>query len=231
VFLIGVPGAAVVFAACDGRTSTARGEQGRCTAVLREHGQQQGRMTSMAETILVAYATRYGSTQEVADAVAGAMREQGATVEVRPAGEVKSLSGYVAVVVGTPLYIGSMLKDARRFLERNREELQRTPVAAFALGPLQTSDDLAEAGRQFDAALSKIPWFKPVATSVFVGVFDPTKLRFPDSLLKTLPASPLHDLGALDERDWDAIRAWARELPSVLGVAGVAPDGTAPPLL
>ncbi len=90
------------------------------------------------------------------------------------------------------------------------------PVAIFALGPISGGKELEDARHQLAAALAKQPWFKPAATEVFVGKYDPAQLRFPDSLLAVLPASPLHSLPAHDGRDWAAIRAWADTLPAAL---------------
>ncbi len=60
--------------------------------------------------------------------------------------------------------------------------------------------------------MKKYPWLKPVAAELFGGKYDPARLRFPDSLLGALPASPLHNAPASDVRDWDAIRAWATSI-------------------
>ncbi len=170
----------------------------------------------MATSILIVYATRYGSTREVADAVGARLRERGLTVEARRARDVRSLDGFSAVVLGSPLYIGSLLREARKFLNRCRTALCQIPVAIFALGPVHGGKELEDARTQLAAALAKLPWLKPVATEVFVGRYDPAKLRFPDSLLAVLPASPLHGLPAHDGRDWPAIRAWADTLPAAL---------------
>ena len=67
----------------------------------------------MADSILMAYATRYGSTQEVADRIAATLRESGLTVDVQPVKQVQTLDGYRAVVVGAPLYMSDWLKEAR----------------------------------------------------------------------------------------------------------------------
>jgi menaquinone-dependent protoporphyrinogen oxidase len=170
----------------------------------------------MAASILIAYATRYGSTQEVADAVGAILRERGLVVEVRRAREVRSLDGFSAVVLGSPLYIGSLLREARRFLKRHRTALSQMPVALFALGPVWAGKELEGSRTQLDAALAKLPWLTPAATEVFVGKYDPAKLCFPDSLLAALPASPLHGQPAHDGRDWPAIHAWADTLGAVL---------------
>lgn len=96
----------------------------------------------MSTSILVAYATRYGSTQEVAEAVAATLREHGLEVDLQPMRKVRTLEGYRAVVLGAPIYIGSLHKDAQRLLSQHREALSRRPVAVFALGP--THDDEKE---------------------------------------------------------------------------------------
>ena len=61
----------------------------------------------MSRKILVAYATRYGSTQEVAEAVATIFREEGLEVESKPAQKVASLAEHRAMVLGAPLYFGA----------------------------------------------------------------------------------------------------------------------------
>jgi len=84
--------------------------------------------------ILIAYGARYGSTREVAETVAATLGEQGIDTDVRQAREVRSLAGYDAVVLGTPLFMGALHKDVRALLERNRAALEQTPLAVFALG-------------------------------------------------------------------------------------------------
>ena len=173
----------------------------------------------MSDSILVTYATRYGSTQEVAEAVAAALREAGLPVELQPVKKVRPGDSYRAVVLGAPLYIGSLLKDAQRFLEKNRMGLVGRPVAIFALGPLSADEKELEGVRaQLDKELAKFAWLKPVEAQVFGGKYDPKKLRFPDSLLGALPASPLFQRPAGDYRNWDAIRTWASSLTGLLRV-------------
>jgi menaquinone-dependent protoporphyrinogen oxidase len=87
------------------------------------------------------------------------------------------------------------------------------PGAFFALGPTRPGAlDQPDVRAQLDEALVKIPWFKPVSAQLFGGKYAPARLRFPDSLLAALPASPLHNQPASDARDWNAINAWAESL-------------------
>jgi len=170
----------------------------------------------MSESILVGYATRYGSTQEVAEAIAAVLRESGLEVDLQPLRKVQAVTGYRAVVMGAPLYIGSLLKDAQRFLAQHREALAGRPVAVFALGPTRAEEGLAGAREQLDKELEKTPWLTPIAIGFFGGKYAPAFLRFPDNLIAALPASQLHGLPASDAPAWTAIRAWASELAAKL---------------
>ncbi len=167
----------------------------------------------MAGTVLVGYATRYGSTREVAEAVAATLRESGLSVDVRPLKQVRSLDGYGAVVIGAALYMYHWHKDARRFLARHRAALEQRPVAMFTLGPVKVPQDDAEGQQsreQIQKELATVPWLKPAAAELMGGKFDPAALRWP--LNKFAGAEP-----ASDARDWEAIRAWAAGLPALLG--------------
>ncbi|HUB19118.1 MAG TPA: flavodoxin domain-containing protein [Acidobacteriaceae bacterium] len=166
----------------------------------------------MPATVLVTWVTRYGSTEDVAHAVADDLLQQGLAVHAQPLGEVATLDRYSAVVLGCALYMARLHKDARRFLAAHREELLRRPVCIFVLGPIHADPkEFAEAERQLGRELAQFPWFKPVAQQVIGGRFDPDKLGFP---FRMLP--PLRKVPASDARDWDAIHAWAGHLPSLL---------------
>jgi len=162
--------------------------------------------------ILLAYASKYGSTQEVAEAVAATLSDSGLSVDLQPMRQARTLERYGAVVLGAPLYFGLWHKDALNFLLRNEAALRQQPVAIFALGPNGKNEKEMQGSRaQLDKELAKFPWLTPVVIEVFGGKF-PAKLRFPESLIASLPASPLHGMPASDVRDWTAIRAWANSL-------------------
>ncbi|MGE5273131.1 MAG: flavodoxin domain-containing protein [Verrucomicrobiota bacterium] len=155
----------------------------------------------MKGTILVAYASRYGSTREVAESIASALRERTLRVVLRPAVEVHHLDEYVGVVLGGGLYMGRWHRDARGFVRHFADDLGGLPVAVFALGPTdEVPEHRAGSEKQFRKAVDKLP-FEPIASAVFGGAIDPRKLHF-----------PLNRMPSVDIRDWDAIAAWADEV-------------------
>jgi menaquinone-dependent protoporphyrinogen oxidase len=163
--------------------------------------------------VLVAYATKYGSTKGVAEAVAASLNERGIDADVAPAGDVKSLDGYSAVVLGVALYFFRWHSAATRFVSRHRKALEGMPVAVFGLGPIEDKPEQFEGARtHLDKGLAKAPWFSPRAVAIFGGAVDPAELRFPDNN-PAFRAMPVSDL-----RDWDAIRVWAESLPDALGL-------------
>ncbi len=171
----------------------------------------------MGTKVLVAYASKYGSTQEVAQSIAATLSERGLSVDVQPVRKVPTLDGYSAVVLGAPFYFGLWHKGALNFLTRNENALAQRPVAIFALGPTQADEiERPDTRSQLDNALAKFPWLTPIALEMFGGKYDPAKLDLPDRLIASLPASPQHGMPASDVRDWTAIRAWADDLAAQL---------------
>ena len=160
----------------------------------------------MTGPILIAYASRYGSTRETAEAIAATLREHEQKVEVLPAAEVDDLGPYGAVVLGGGIYIGRWHRDARGFARHFGNELRGLPVAVFALGPVTDKpEDKAAARAQLEKSLDRLP-IEPFSVRVFGGAVDPTKLRF-----------PFTHMPAADVRDWDEIRRWAVELAEEIG--------------
>ncbi len=167
----------------------------------------------MTESILVTYVTRYGSTGEVAEFIASALREHALVVDECPLSEVATLTPYRTVVFGAPLYVGKFPADGRNFLNDYAEVLASKPLAIFALGPVSTDPhEMASARTQLDNELTNYPTLQPISTTVFVGKYDPDKFGFFHRLIASLPASPIHGLPATDNRDWEAVRDWADEI-------------------
>jgi menaquinone-dependent protoporphyrinogen oxidase len=162
----------------------------------------------MTTDVLIVYASKRGSTEQVARRVGEVLRSRGLTTSIQPASEVKELSGIRAVVVGGSIYTGRWNRQARTFLRRHRRELEHLPLAVFALGPGEdTPERFIESEHQLAHALEQHPGVEPQTTAVFGGVIDPEKLHF-----------PFNRMEKRDLRDWDQIHAWALTLPTELNL-------------
>jgi menaquinone-dependent protoporphyrinogen oxidase len=165
--------------------------------------------------LLLAYATKHGSTQEVTESIAETLAASGHEVDVRAAADVRDLGGYDGVILGGALYMGRWHGDAIGFLERHRHGRATVPIAVFAMGPHALAEaDVAGSRAQLDRALAKVKDVSPSAVAIFGGVIDPTTLRF-----------PLNRMHASDARDWEAITAWANDVAAIF--TGPAQDRVA----
>ena len=161
--------------------------------------------------VLIAYATRSGSTLEVAEAIGAALEDAGAAATVLPVAQVSTLSDYTSVILGGPLYIGRFPKEFRNFIRSQREGLERCQPWCFVLGPTRNeTKDFDAARTQALKQLSRYPWLHPVELKVFGGRWSMASVPFPFSLVRRIPGNPLGKIPAQDIRDWGAIREWAQ---------------------
>jgi menaquinone-dependent protoporphyrinogen oxidase len=171
----------------------------------------------MNNKILVTYVSTHGSTREVAEFITNVLRENGKEVDLQPMRTVLTLEGYDGVVLGAPLYMFHLHASAKKFLKRHQNALSGSlPAAVFAGGPFGQTEEKTwqEVRTNLEKELAKFPWFQPVSVEVVGGKFDPSKLRFPYSLIPAMKNQPASDL-----RDWEAIRTWAISLLSRFSVS------------
>jgi menaquinone-dependent protoporphyrinogen oxidase len=161
--------------------------------------------------ILVTFATRAGSTYEIAARVAEVLRGAGAIVEVKPVAAVHEVKDYDAVVVGSAIRMGHWLPEAVRFVETNRESLSRIPTAYFLVSGL-LRNDTPEMWRQVLAFLDPVrALHEPVSIGLFAGRLDYSTIDGPDRSIAEAVSSAEGDW-----RNWEAIGEWAHNLQSVL---------------
>lgn len=192
-------------------------------------------------SILVAYTTHSGSTEEVAKAVGEELSKGGLMVQVQRLEEVTSVGSYDAVIVGAPMIIG-WHRAARKFLRRHREALSRVPVAYFFMamsltetgetavdtvpilvdpylpqppgcsGRLSRRERYATAGNYLRPVLKAAPRVKPVSAAFFRGNLDLMRLKLlPRLFVMLVIQATLGDL-----RNWPFIRDWATNVSTEL---------------
>ena len=163
-------------------------------------------------TVLVAYASKHGSTEGIARAIADRLSELGVPADVQTVGDVEDLGERDAVVLGSAVYAGSWMKEAIEFAHRHAEPLAERPVWLFSSGPLgeEVQDD-EEQPRQLPELRGLIG---PIDHRIFFGALDRSKLGFGERMIVKAVKAPDGDF-----RDWDAIQAWtdgiAAELRSI----------------
>jgi menaquinone-dependent protoporphyrinogen oxidase len=165
--------------------------------------------------VLVAYASKMGSTAEIGDALAERLAAAGLDVDRRSVGDVGDVDAYQAVVLGSAVYLGRWRSDALGFLKRFGRGLSRRPVWLFQSGPLDDSTDREDVPlpRRVDAVARAIGVRGHVT---FGGRIDP---EHADGFM----ARRMVDGGlGRDFRDFDRVRAWADAIATELGACAPA---------
>ena len=167
----------------------------------------------MNSQVLLAYATKYGATAEIAEKIRQVLRLAGLQTDVLPVDRVSNLSSYKAVILGSAVYIGGWRKEAAKFLKVNEKVLAEQLVWLFSSGPTGEGNpvELTE-GWHFPKALQPIAdRIQPRDIAVFHGAIHKQKLNFIEKWMLNNVKAPLGDF-----RDWDAITSWATAIADVL---------------
>jgi menaquinone-dependent protoporphyrinogen oxidase len=155
--------------------------------------------------ILVTYATRTGSTVEVAAAIGETLRARGCTVDVKPIKEKPAVHGYDAVLVGSAIRYGQWLPEAVTFVKTNQQALNRLPVALFTVHIMNRGDDEQSQTKRMAYLNAVCPLLHPVDEVFFAGKGDPAQFSLIEHLIGRIISAPVGDF-----RDWDKIRGWAQ---------------------
>ena len=133
-------------------------------------------------------------------------------VEVRPVHDVKSLAGFDAVILGTPIRMGRPHPEIKRFLKHFKKEIPNCKLAFF-VACLNMSEDNQQNRIQTEGYLAPLlkaaPGIKPISMGLFAGVMDATKIK---GFWKFVVSRTLQG----DFRKWDKINAWAEGLKPLL---------------
>lgn len=174
----------------------------------------------MQPKILVTYASRTGSTAEVAEAIGKTLSENRTDVDIIPMEEVQDLSSYQAVIVGSAIRKSKWLPEAVQFVRTHQETLRHKPIAMFTVCitlAMSNSEQYRSVVTGWTAPVSAL--IRPLSEGLFAGVLDFGKLPFSlDTLmLRATVAAGVFPRG--DHRDWNAVRAWAESLKPIFGVS------------
>ena len=171
----------------------------------------------MNDKILVTFASRAGSTAEVAKAIGKTLSDGGAQVDVLAMREVQDLAPYRAVVAGSAIRKSKWLPEAAEFVQAHHGALSQKPFAMFTVCitlAMSNGDPYRSAVSGWVAPVRA--QVKPVSEAFFAGLLDFGKLplNWDTPMLRAAVAFGIFPRG--DHRDWNAIRAWAKDLKPIL---------------
>lgn len=159
----------------------------------------------MNHKILVTYATRHGSTHEIAEAIREVIGKD--LVDLRKIEDVSTVTPYQAVIIGSAIERHQWLPEAVDFVKFHADALRQIPVAYFAVSVTMRED--TPANRQLvkhylDPVCQIV---KPVDIGLFGGALHYDQVSLFSQLMLRLRRLPEGDF-----RDWKAIRDWAGHL-------------------
>ena len=158
--------------------------------------------------VLVVAASRHGSTADIARAIGARLRDRGHDVDVLEPTRVSSPDGYDAVIIGSAVYAGNWLTDAREFIGVNADALPTKRVWLFSSGPLDGTESKALPDEKIDRLTSATG---SLGHHVFAGRLDRSELNLAERLLIKIVHAPDGDF-----RDWDDVTRWADQIADTL---------------
>jgi menaquinone-dependent protoporphyrinogen oxidase len=170
---------------------------------------------------LIAYSTWAGATHQIADEIGKDLSKNNLQVNVLPAKDVRSISEYQAVILGTSIHAGQMTGDFNRFLNRFHKELAARKTAFFVSCFNMIEDNeknKSETLGWLNKSISKFPDIKPTSLGIFAGaaVTDSEEFNKLNVLVKkiieSMKTSMDTEKGQSDFRNWEMIHAWSDEL-------------------
>lgn len=164
---------------------------------------------NMKKRVLVTYASRYGSTGGVADAIGKELCGQGLAADVALIKNAGDLGLYQGVVVGSAIYMGKWMPEATNFVKENRDILGRLPVAYFLVCitlAQPTEKNRAKVLSFMEPIMKAVPEIRPLGIGTFAGALNYKNLSWLNKQILKSKGAPEGDF-----RDWNSIRTWAQE--------------------
>jgi menaquinone-dependent protoporphyrinogen oxidase len=162
-------------------------------------------------TVLVTYATKAGSTAGVAQKIAEQLQQKQCTVDLMPVDQVKDLSPYQTIILGSGIRGGSFFTEANRFIEINKSTLARKNTHVF-LVCLTMHQNTPENRRIAEGYLDPIHvYFRPKSEGLFGGVYYSANHNLMERLIMKAMNAPEGDF-----RHWNEIAVWVDQVAKTI---------------
>ncbi len=163
--------------------------------------------------VLVAVGSKYGSSREVASTIRATLATQGFDVELWDAADVRTVTPYDAVILGSAVYGGLWRRDASSLAKEHREALKLRDVWTFSVG----MENVVVQGQPKDEAYGIAESIGAKEHRRFSGKLDLAKLNIGERALIRALDPPVGDF-----RDMEDVRAWASDVGGLLSQAAVS---------
>lgn len=160
-------------------------------------------------SMAIVIASKHGSTREIGEEVARTLRHDGIGSTIYDAIDAVKLEGRSGVIIGSAVYMGKWMKEAREFVDHHANQLRTMPVWLFSSGPI--GDQSPESAIDADAMNDLMAACGARSHRLFSGKLDRSELSRTERLAARLANAPEGDF-----RDFDAIDAWAEEIAATL---------------
>jgi menaquinone-dependent protoporphyrinogen oxidase len=165
--------------------------------------------------VLVAYASKRGSTEEIAHYIAEALRQAGLGADSVAASQVRDLDGYDAVILGSAVYVKRWQGDARHFLRKHAKALAARPFWVFSSGPVgEPRADEDPSWLEPAKSIARAEDLGARGHVVFGGRVPAEPHGFVERAMANNTPAEYHD-----RRDWGEIRSWAAGIAQELRAA------------
>jgi menaquinone-dependent protoporphyrinogen oxidase len=168
--------------------------------------------------VLVTFASKMGSTQEIAEVIGRELEDRGLQVTVAPCADNVSPEEFDGVIIGSAIYTRRWVKAATKYLKRHGPSLDRQRTWLFHSGPCGEGarDEQVQAPKAVGRVIRPLGLSAPVT---FGGRLDLDHAIGPVSRWMGA-GGPLSG----DFRDWDRIRTWASDIARQLDSATAGQD-------
>jgi len=168
--------------------------------------------------LCIAYVTKTNTTKEIAEEIGKVAREKSWDVKVLPVSAIDDPKEFDAILVGAPINGMQWLPEAVAFVEKNQTALKEISTSYYLVSYLMNSGGKRwkkMIGKSLNKVIALVP---PVKIGKFDGRIEDEFPGFARLLFGIKKGTPL------DLRDWDAIRAWAKEYIQELEAGSQEPE-------